>query len=108
MGYAGTVDDIEWPTEVEAVEGQWLWIEDKGGYHYPPVSGWVNASDVLEIEHRDLMLHDAYTYYTGELEKSDDPWLHWALGIYLENAGETRSTRMNTNRLGNWPVYPTH
>jgi hypothetical protein len=87
----GTVYDVEWPATVDVVEGQWLWVEDRGGYRCPSVSGWVNSNDVLKLADPDLKLHDAYACYTGELKKGNDPWLHWMLGICLENNKETKA-----------------
>ena len=76
------------------VEGQWLWIEDHGGYRSPPASGWASSNDVLKVDDPNpLKPHNAYAYYSGELKRRDDPWLHWMLGIYLEKKGETKGAK---------------
>ncbi len=79
---SGDVYQIEWPATVERIEGQWLWVADRGGYHVPVVSGWVSKDDVLK-------LGDAQTFYMEFLRNADAPWVHWLLGICLETGNES-------------------
>jgi tetratricopeptide (TPR) repeat protein len=81
--------DIEWPATVEVVEGQWLWIEDHGGYSVPPVAGWVKTEDVLKLDDP-TKVHDFCTYCDEQLKTRDEPWLHWLRGIYLEKKSQAR------------------
>ena len=94
--WTGTVDDIEWPAKVAVVEGQWLWIEDHGGYSVPPVAGWVRTDDMLKLDDPSK-LHDSFTYYAGEVRKfapgCEPAWLHWFIGICLESKNELKSAR---------------
>ena len=84
--YTGDVYQIEWPATVERVEGQWLWIADRGGYDVPPVSGWVSKEDVLTF-------NDAHDHYLRTLRTEDAPWVHWLLGIYLESKRESQAAQ---------------
>ena len=84
--YTGDVYQIEWPATVERIEGQWLWITDRGGYDVPPVAGWVSKEDVLP-------LNEAHDHYLRTLRTDDAPWVHWLLGIYLENKRDSQTAR---------------
>ncbi len=79
---AGDVHQIEWPATVERIEGQWLWIADRGGYHVPAISGWVSKDEVLKLA-------EAHDYYMDILQTYDAPWLHWLIGICLESRKES-------------------
>ena len=79
---AGDVHQIEWPATVERIEGQWLWIADHGGYHVPAISGWVSKDEMLK-------LGEAHDWYMDMLQNYDAPWLHWLIGICLENRRES-------------------
>ena len=97
---AGDAYQIEWPATVERIEGQWLWIADHGGYHVPAVSGWVSKDDVLKVD-------EAYDYYRGILETDDAPWLHWFVGICLENRKESVSAQEEYSKCLNLKAEPS-
>jgi hypothetical protein len=83
---AGDAYRIAWPAAVERIEGQWLWIVDHGGYQVPAVSGWVSKDEVLKFE-------EAQTYYMEYLRTADAPWIHWLVGICLEEKRETETAQ---------------
>ena len=82
----GGVYQIEWPATVERIQGQWLWIVDRGGYRVPPVSGWVSKEEVQKLD-------ESHDYYMRSLQTEDAPWLHWLMGIYLENKRESKAAQ---------------
>ena len=82
----GGVYQIEWPATVERIQGQWLWIVDRGGYRVPPVSGWVSKEEVQKLD-------ESHDYYMRALQTEDAPWLHWLMGIYLENKRESKAAQ---------------
>ncbi len=82
----GNVYQIPWPAAVQHIEGQWLWISDDGGYDVPAISGWVSKDEVLKVD-------EAQKYYLGLLQTCDAPWLHWLIGICLEEKRESTSAQ---------------
>ena len=83
---SGDAYQIAWPATVERVEGQWLWIVDQGGYRVPVVSGWVSKDQVLRLD-------EAQAHYMEFLRTADGPWVHWLLGICLEEGNESRTAQ---------------
>jgi hypothetical protein len=86
QGIAGDVYQIAWPATVERIEGQWLWVVDHGGYHVPAVSGWVSKDEVLKF-------NEAHGYYMEFLRTADAPWVHWLVGICLEESKESETAQ---------------
>jgi hypothetical protein len=84
--FTGDVYQIEWPATVERIEGQWLWIADHGGYRVPSVAGWVSKDEVLKVA-------EAQDCYLEILQTTDAPWIHWLLGICLEQSKETETAQ---------------
>ena len=82
----GDVYQIAWPATVERIEGQWLWIADHGGYRVPAVSGWVSKDEVLKFD-------EAHDYYMEFLQTADAPWVHWFVGICLEERKESETAQ---------------
>ncbi len=82
----GDAYQIAWPAAVERIEGQWLRVTDQGGYCVPPVSGWVRKDEVLK-------LNQANSYYTDLLKTADSPWIHWLVGICLEEQKESATAQ---------------
>ncbi len=78
----GDVYQIEWPANVERIEGQWLFVSDQGAIGVPATSGWVRKDDVLKLA-------EAQAHYTKFLENADAPWVHWLLGICLQEQNES-------------------
>ena len=95
-GFTGNVYQIQWPATVEHIEGQWLWIADQGGYRVPPVAGWVSKDDVWNAG-------EAHAHYREVLQTTDAPWLHWLLGICLEQDRETETAQEEYARCLNVP-----
>ena len=85
----GGVYQIEWPATVERIQGQWLWIVDRGGYRVPPVSGWVSKEEVLKLD-------ESHDYYMRALQTEDAPLASLADGdLPGEQAGiESRPGRI--------------
>jgi hypothetical protein len=77
---------IEWPATVERIEGQWLWISDHSGYSVPPVAGWVSKEETLKVD-------EAHNHYMEILQTTDAPWVHWLLGICLEQSRESATAQ---------------
>ena len=82
----GDVYQIAWPAAVDRIEGQWLKVVDHGGYHVPAVSGWVSKDEVLKFD-------EAHSYYMEFLRTSDPPWVHWLVGICLEEGNESETAQ---------------
>ncbi len=82
----GDAYQIAWPAAVERIEGQWLRVTDQGGYCVPPVSGWVRKDEVLK-------LNQANSHYTDLLQTADSPWIHWLVGICLEEQKESATAQ---------------
>ena len=82
----GDVYQIAWPAAVERIEGQWLWVADHGGYCVPPVSGWVSKDEVLKF-------NEAHAYYMESCRTADAPWVHWLVGICLEEKKESETAQ---------------
>jgi tetratricopeptide (TPR) repeat protein len=91
-GVTGTVYDVAWPARVLVEEGQWLWIEDYSGYSVPPKRGWVSTEDALRFDDPER-LKEPFAYYTNQARISNEPWLHWLIGICLEREEETVGAR---------------
>jgi hypothetical protein len=83
---SGDVYQIAWPATVQSTEGQWLWVVDNGGYQVPAVSGWVSKDEVLRLE-------EAHAHYTETLRTFDAPWVHWMVGICLEERKESNAAQ---------------
>ena len=82
----GDVYQIAWPASVERIEGQWLKVVDHGGYRVPAASGWVSKDDVLKFD-------EAHAHYMECLRDADAPWVHWLLGICLEEKEESETAQ---------------
>ena len=82
----GDAYQIALPATVERIEGQWLRVADQGGYRVPPVSGWVRKDEVLK-------LNQANSHYTELLQTADSPWIHWLVGICLEEQKESATAQ---------------
>jgi hypothetical protein len=94
--FTADVYAIEWPATVERIEGQWLRISDHSGYGVPPVSGWVSKEEVLNVA-------DAHNHYLELLQTTDAPWIHWLLGICLEQSRESVTAQDEYARSLNVP-----
>jgi tetratricopeptide (TPR) repeat protein len=82
----GDVYQIAWPATVERIEGQWLKVVDNGGYRVPAVSGWVSKDEVLKFD-------EAHAHYMESLRTADAPWVHWLVGICLEERNESETAQ---------------
>ena len=92
---------IDWPVQVQKVNGQWLQIRDSGGYAVygkPAKEGWVRKDDVVRLA-------DALAIYSGQIMSEEAKILtttgaaaiaeqnkllarsYWLRGIYWEHAG---------------------
>jgi hypothetical protein len=83
---SGDVYQIAWPATVEGIEGQWLKIVDHGGYRVPAIFGWVSKDEVLKFD-------EAHAHYTEVLRTADASWVHWLLGICLEEKKESETAQ---------------
>jgi hypothetical protein len=102
-----SIFEFEWPATVSRVEGQWLWIEDQGGYAVPRCAGWVSTRDVLRLDTTGNP-PDAQSYYTEQLRQQPGAsWLHWLRGICLEAKGQAKAAQREYEKalcLGGMPA----
>ena len=96
--YTAGIYALEWPATVERIEGQWLWISDHSGYRVPSVAGWVSKDEVVTLA-------DAQSHYLRVQKTMDAPWVHWLLGICLEQSKETETAQQEYARCLNVQPY---
>jgi|GEM_PF-3962269 tetratricopeptide (TPR) repeat protein len=84
----GGVRDIGWPARVERREGQWLWISDTTGYSSPPLSGWINTSQVVQLD-------QGIDYYSKQIGISPQASFYWLRGICWETQGEKEIAKLD-------------
>ncbi|HEY4308882.1 MAG TPA: hypothetical protein VGN12_05470 [Pirellulales bacterium] len=65
--FVGKVSQIEWPTTVSKIDGQWVKIRDGGRYSIPPAEGWVRKEDVLNLTNPDPLKTSPSLYYTQQI-----------------------------------------
>jgi tetratricopeptide (TPR) repeat protein len=76
--------DFEWPTTVERVNGQWLWITDDGHFSADgkPRKGWVSKNDVILLEGDPIERKSALDYFTDVLQQNPKTgWAYWLRGV---------------------------